>query len=239
MTFCDKTVPSDAGFTLDLSQRMNYAQFTKAVAERLGCDPYQLQMFKSQKYVHTFENLSIISVSYVSCHLIIIYFVSYKDSPGPPLRCNFEGTLKDLLVYSKPKGPRKVFYQILSIKVSELENKRPFKVNRLFKHHKFLLVKMCNVFAQCYNVGHLSGTKVYYMPVLAILIMFQNLFQCLWVTPKLKEEEYTLYPNKNGTVADLFEEIRKQVELSPETGSGKLRLVLNFFSYSLFFRTTT
>lgn len=54
---------------------------------------------------------------------------SYKDSPGPPLRCNFEGTLKDLLNYNKPKGPRKVFYEVLSIKVSELENKRPFKVS--------------------------------------------------------------------------------------------------------------
>ncbi|KAK3929340.1 Ubiquitin carboxyl-terminal hydrolase 7 [Frankliniella fusca] len=147
VTFCDKTIPNDPGFTLKLSQRMNYDQLTKAVADRLGCDPFQLQMFKTQ---------------------------NYKDSPGAPLRCNFEGTLKDLLNNCKTKGPRKVFYEILSIKVSELENKRPFKV--------------------------------------------------LWVTPKLKEEEFTLYPNKSGTVADLFEEMRKQVELSPETGSGKLRL---------------
>lgn len=147
VTFCDKTIPNDPGFTLKLSQRMNYDQLTKAVADRLGCDPFQLQMFKTQ---------------------------NYKDSPGAPLRCNFEGTLKDLLNNCKPKGPRKVFYEVLSIKVSELENKRPFKV--------------------------------------------------LWVTPKLKEEEFTLYPNKSGTVADLFEEMRKQVELSPEIGSGKLRL---------------
>jgi ubiquitin carboxyl-terminal hydrolase 7 len=43
------------------------------------------------------------------------------------------------------------------------------------------------------------------------------------VGPKLKEEkELILYPNKNGTVADLLEEARKQVELS-ENGSGKLR----------------
>ena len=49
--------------------------------------------------------------------------------------------------------------------------------------------------------------------------------QCIWVGPKMKEEkELILYPNKNGTVADLLEEARKQVELS-ENGSGKLRYI--------------
>jgi ubiquitin carboxyl-terminal hydrolase 7 len=37
-----------------------------------------------------------------------------------------------------------------------------------------------------------------------------------------EEKELILYPNKNGTVADLLEEARKQVELS-DNGSGKLR----------------
>lgn len=53
----------------------------------------------------------------------------YKDSPGHPLRCTFDGTLKDLLVCPKPKGIKKIFYQQLSIPVNELENKRPFKVS--------------------------------------------------------------------------------------------------------------
>lgn len=39
-----------------------------------------------------------------------------------------------------------------------------------------------------------------------------------------EEKELILYPNKNGTVADLLEEARKQVELS-ENGSGKLRYI--------------
>lgn len=99
---------------------------------------------------------------------------SYKDSPGHPLRCTFEGTLKDLLVFSKPKVPKKIFYQQLSIRVNELENKKQFK--------------------------------------------------CIWVGPKMKEEkELILYPNKGGTVADLLEEAKKQVEFS-EGGTGKLRL---------------
>lgn len=50
-------------------------------------------------------------------------------------------------------------------------------------------------------------------------------FKCIWVGSSLKEEkEIILYPNKNGTVANLLDEARKQVECS-ETGSGKLRIV--------------
>ncbi|XP_046987971.1 ubiquitin carboxyl-terminal hydrolase 7 [Schistocerca americana] len=147
VTFCDKMIPNDPGFTIDLSQRMTYDQMARAVAERVGVDPYLLQFFKCQ---------------------------NYKDSPGNPLRCTYDGTLKELLVYCKPKTPKKIFYQQLSIRINELENKKQFK--------------------------------------------------CVWVGPKLKEEkELILYPNKNGTVSDLLEEARKQVELS-ENGSGKLRI---------------
>lgn len=148
VTFCDKMIPNDPGFTMELSSRMNYDQIAQAVAQRVGTDPYRLQFFKTQ---------------------------TYKDSPGHPLRCTFDGTLKDLLVCPKPKGIKKIFYQQLSIPVNELENKRPFK--------------------------------------------------CIWVGPKLKEEkELTLYPSKNGTVAELLEEAKKCVELSPD-GSGKLRIL--------------
>lgn len=52
---------------------------------------------------------------------------SYKDTPGLPLRYSYDGILKDLLVYCKPKCPKKLFYQILSIKVNELDNKKQFK----------------------------------------------------------------------------------------------------------------
>ncbi|XP_075231893.1 ubiquitin-specific protease 7 isoform X4 [Lycorma delicatula] len=148
VTFCDKMIPNDTGFTIELSVRMTYDQMAAAVAQRVGTDPYRLQFFKSQ---------------------------NYKDSPGHPLRCTYEGTVKDLLVYTKPKGIKKIYYQQLSIPINELENKK--------------------------------------------------LFKCVWVGPKLKEEkELTLYPNKNGTVADLLEEAKKAVELSPD-GSGKLRIV--------------
>ncbi|VEN46233.1 unnamed protein product [Callosobruchus maculatus] len=146
VTFVDKCIPNDQGFTMELSQRMTYDQFARAVAQRVGTDPYLLQFFKCQ---------------------------SYKDSPGHPLRCTFDGTLKDLLVFSKPKVPKKIFYQQLSIRVNELENKRQFK--------------------------------------------------CIYMGLKLKEEkELILYPNKNGTLADLLEEAKKQIEFS-EGSTGKLR----------------
>lgn len=48
-------------------------------------------------------------------------------------------------------------------------------------------------------------------------------FKCVYLGPKIKEEkELILYPNKNGTVADLLEEAKKQIEFS-EGSTGKLR----------------
>ncbi|KAJ8967839.1 hypothetical protein NQ317_016612 [Molorchus minor] len=51
----------------------------------------------------------------------------YKDSPGHPLRCTFEGTLKRLVSFFQAKSSQKIFYQQLSIRVNELENKKQFK----------------------------------------------------------------------------------------------------------------
>jgi len=67
VTFCDKTVSGDEGFTLELSQKMNYDQVANAVAGYLNTDPYLLQFFKQG---------------------------SYKEGPGNPIRCTYEGTLK-------------------------------------------------------------------------------------------------------------------------------------------------
>ena len=48
VTFCDKKMPNDPGFTLELSQHMDYDQVAKAVGAHLDTDPYLLQFFKSQ-----------------------------------------------------------------------------------------------------------------------------------------------------------------------------------------------
>ena len=99
----------------------------------------------------------------------------YRDAPGTALRCTYEGTLRDLLIYYKPRGPKKLYYQVLSIPIDQLENKRQFK--------------------------------------------------CVWVANQFKEErELTLFPNKDGTVSDLLNEARDQVDLQAD-GTGKLRLL--------------
>lgn len=98
--FVDKNVPSDPGFTLTLSQRTNYEQMVEAVARHLNVDPVYLQFFKTQ---------------------------TYREVPGSALRCTFDGTLKDLLVILRPRHPKKMFYQRLTIPIHELENKRQFK----------------------------------------------------------------------------------------------------------------
>ncbi|KAL3236907.1 hypothetical protein MRX96_022160 [Rhipicephalus microplus] len=115
VTFCDKMIPNDPGFTMELSLKMNYDQIARAVAQRLGTDPYLLQFFKVQ---------------------------SYREGPGNPLRCTYEGTLKDLLVFFKPRQPKKIYYQQLSIRINELESKKQFKciwVNNKFKEEELVL----------------------------------------------------------------------------------------------------
>lgn len=86
--FCDKNNPSDPGFLLELSLKMTYNQIAAAVAMRLGTDPSLLQFFKNQS--------------------------SYREGPGGPLRCNFDGTLKDILLYFKPRQPKKIYFQHVS-----------------------------------------------------------------------------------------------------------------------------
>nr|XP_032816939.1 ubiquitin carboxyl-terminal hydrolase 7 isoform X1 [Petromyzon marinus] len=100
VTFCDKTIPNDPGFVVTLSNRMTYFQVAKTVAQRLNTDPMLLQFFKSQ---------------------------GYRDGPGNPLRHTYEGTLRDLLQYFKPRQPKKLYYQQLKMKITDFENKKNFK----------------------------------------------------------------------------------------------------------------
>lgn len=144
VTFVDKNQPNDPGFTLTLSQRTQYEQMVEAAAKHLEVDPTYLQFYKTQ---------------------------SYREAPGHALRCTYDGTLKDLLVYFRPKQPKKMFYQKLAIPIHELENKRQIK--------------------------------------------------CTYMSSDQKtEQEITLYPNKNGTVADLLEEAKHSLKVE-----GPLRLI--------------
>jgi len=66
VTFCDKQVFSDPGFTLELSQKMNYDQVANAVAQHLNTDPYLLQFFRSQGY---------------SVFVCVVYTVFHRKAP--------------------------------------------------------------------------------------------------------------------------------------------------------------
>ncbi len=46
--FVDKNQPNDDGFTLTLSYKMKYDEFSKAVAAHLNWDYLKLQFFKSK-----------------------------------------------------------------------------------------------------------------------------------------------------------------------------------------------
>ncbi|CAG9786247.1 unnamed protein product [Diatraea saccharalis] len=141
--FVDKTLPNDPGFTMELSMQMRYDQMARAVGQHLNVDPYLIQFFKCQ---------------------------NYKDIPGVPLKYSYDGILKDLLVYCKPKCPKKLFYQILSIKVNELDNKKQFKclwVGPNYKEDKELILypnkggKVADILAEAAKVVEMSpeGSK--------------------------------------------------------------------------------
>ena len=48
-------------------------------------------------------------------HMTLMFCISsYREGPGNPIRCTYEGNLKDLLLYAKPRQPRKLYYQQVS-----------------------------------------------------------------------------------------------------------------------------
>lgn len=109
VTFIDKNIQNDNGFTIELSVNSTYDQMAKAVGQRINVDPYEIQFFKS---------------------------VSYKDVPGPPIPGSFDGQLKDIL-QSKSKNSKKfLFYQRLSMNINDLEDKKPFKCMFLLPNNK-------------------------------------------------------------------------------------------------------
>jgi len=117
VTFCDRTVNNDPGFMMELNYRMNYDQIATAVSQRLGVDSCLIQFFKPG---------------------------GYRDTPQtmPPIKYNYDGTLKEMLASCKSR-PKKLFYQVLSISINELENKKQFKcifVNAKLKEEKELLL---------------------------------------------------------------------------------------------------
>jgi len=118
--FCDKNDPNDPGFVETLNLKMNYTQIAEHVAKCLNVDPKKIQFFKPQVY---------------------------RDHPGNAIKCSFEGQLKDLVANAR-RGPKKFYYQTLSIPIDELENKIQFKcnfINAELKDERELLIPVDKV----------------------------------------------------------------------------------------------
>lgn len=100
---CDKNDQNDPGFTVTLSLRMNYMQLSETIGQRIGYDPMKLQLFKPQV-----------------C----------RDGVGNPIKCTYEGNLRDImsLTTMRARGPKKLYYQLLTIPINIMENKFQFKV---------------------------------------------------------------------------------------------------------------
>merc|ERR1712029_1232800 len=94
---------------LTLSQRTQYEQMVEAVAKHLQVNKTHLQFFKS---------------------------ANYREQAGAALKCTYDGSLKELFMYFKPRHPKKMFYQRLSIPIHELENKKQFKATWLSADQK-------------------------------------------------------------------------------------------------------
>lgn len=65
ITFCDKLIPNDPGFTLGLPMWMLYHDMLQAVAERVSVDQRKLQIYFSVKYVH------------INNDIIVFFHISY------------------------------------------------------------------------------------------------------------------------------------------------------------------
>ncbi|XP_052358464.1 ubiquitin carboxyl-terminal hydrolase 7-like isoform X1 [Oncorhynchus keta] len=77
--------------------------------------------------------------------MLLQFFKSqgYRDGPGNPLRHNYEGTLRDLLQFFKPRQPKKLYYQQLKMKITDFENRRSFKSIWLNSQYREEEITLC------------------------------------------------------------------------------------------------
>ncbi|XP_050425413.1 ubiquitin carboxyl-terminal hydrolase 7 isoform X1 [Adelges cooleyi] len=103
ITFCDKLIPGDPGFTIGMSMYMNYHDMLQEVAERVSVDQRKLQLY--------------FSIS------------GQKECPGEPIKNSYQGPIRELISNNSGKRyPKKFFYQEMHMPVDELESKRPVKI---------------------------------------------------------------------------------------------------------------
>ena len=63
----------------------------------------------------------------VQWRYMVLFSTSYREGPGPSIRYHWETSLKEMVTSAKVKQPKKLFYQRLTMAITELESKRQFK----------------------------------------------------------------------------------------------------------------
>ncbi len=101
--FYDKTLPNDDGFTLNLSLKMKYDEFARVVGQHIKHDPDKIQFFRTNSY-----ELKV---------------------PSQAIKYNPEFQLKDAFNANNlsKQQVRKLFYQKMTIKMSEMDERKQFK----------------------------------------------------------------------------------------------------------------
>ncbi len=115
VNFIDKTVPNDEGFTLNLSLKMKYDEFSKLVGEHLNYDPKQIQFFRSSSQNYDFKSSTLVPIKYQPDFQL-----------GDALLITKQQLLQQQQNQSQNQ-PRKLFYQKLKMTIVELEERRQFK----------------------------------------------------------------------------------------------------------------
>lgn len=104
ISFYDKNMPTDPGFTLTLNQRMTYMEMAQAVGQHLNVEPRMLQFFRPQ-------------------------LTTQRNFSQFPIRSTIEGCLRDFVrigTKNRMESPPMLCYQHLPIPVDEFENKKWF-----------------------------------------------------------------------------------------------------------------
>ena len=107
-----------------MNKRTSFSDMTKIVGERLNIDPHRLQFFKA------YQQSLVAPPSCPPPHPPPAPYSSYATSdryhtsPSTAIKCNYGGTLADIFICYKPKQAFRLYYEQVTIAVSELEQKK-------------------------------------------------------------------------------------------------------------------
>lgn len=137
--FLDKNVPNDEGFTLVLSLKMKYEEFAKLVAQHLNYDYDKIQFFYANSTSNSYDLKSASSL----VNQAIKYDADFQLKDAFNIKSAQQFHQQQQQQTGQQQMVRKLYYQKLNIKTSEMEERRPFKltwVNASLKNEKELIL---------------------------------------------------------------------------------------------------